>query len=184
VVAVTKPLTVSFIAGELGPWRILRSEAVAGPALPLAERLSVSPGEPEGAVTWRLDGVTSNSRYTTRRESDALTSLQESLGRPAASMAALIPIRKSAGWWAMAQDEKRAIFEERSRHITIGMDYLPQIARRLHHCRELGGPFDFLTWFEFPPAAAADFDHMLSRLRATEEWRHVEAEIDIRLIRD
>jgi hypothetical protein len=33
---------------------------------------------------------------------------------PAPAWAALIPIKKSAVWWAMAQDERRAIFEERS----------------------------------------------------------------------
>ena len=34
--------------------------------------------------------------------------------------------------------DRRAIFEERSKHMTIGMKYLPAIARRLHHCRDLG----------------------------------------------
>jgi hypothetical protein len=53
----------------------------------------------------------------------------------------------------------------------------------LHHCRGLGGPFDFLTWFEYAPDAEPAFDAMLSRLRATEEWCYVEREIDIRLIR-
>src|SRR5438477_5729245 len=27
------------------------------------------------------------------------------------------PIRKSAAWWALAQDERRAVLEERSHHI-------------------------------------------------------------------
>src|SRR4051812_31125880 len=68
--------------------------------------------------------------------------------------AVLIPIRKNAEWWALTQDERRAIFERRSRHIGIGTRYLPAIARRLHHCRDLSHqePFDFLTWFEFAPS--------------------------------
>ena len=74
---------------------------------------------------------------------------QEMLLRPQATRAALIPIRKTAAWWDLAQDERRAIFEEQSRHIGIGMEYLPAVARRLHHSRELGEPFDFLTWFEY-----------------------------------
>ncbi len=65
----------------------------------------------------------------------------------------------------------------------IGMDYLPAIARRLHHSRDLDQPFDFLTWFEFAPAREATFDAMLARLRATEEWDDVDREIDIRLTR-
>lgn len=75
------------------------------------------------------------------------------------------------------------MFEERSRHIAIGLEYLPAVARRLHHCRDLGGPFDFLTWFEYAPEASTGFEEMLLRLRATEEWRHVEREVDIRLVR-
>jgi len=57
-----------------------------------------------------------------------------------ATFAALIPIRKSEAWWSLAQDERRALFEETSRHIAIGMEYLPGIARRLHRARELGEP--------------------------------------------
>ena len=110
--------------------------------------------------------------------------MQAALGRPEATRAALIPIRKNAAWWNLAQDERRAIFEERSRHIAIGRDYLPAVARRLHHCRGLGGPFDFLTWFEYAADAEPAFDAMLVRLRETEEWCYVEREVDIRLTRD
>jgi hypothetical protein len=58
------------------------------------------------------------------------------------------------------------------------------VARRLHHCRGLGGPFDFLTWFEFVPEAGPAFDAMLLRLRASEEWCYVEREVDVQLTRD
>ena len=111
--------------------------------------------------------------------------VQESLGRPAASHAALIPIRKSAAWWQLTQDERRAIFEQSSRHTAIGLRYLPAVARRLHHCRDLGEdePFDFLTWFEFAPADAAHFDELLAALRATPEWDFVEREVEVRLER-
>ena len=33
------------------------------------------------------------------------------------------------------EDERRAVFEERSRHIATGLAYLPGVARRLHHGR-------------------------------------------------
>ncbi len=82
----------------------------------------------------------------------------------------------------MTQDERRAIFEEQSHHTQIGLDYLPAVARRLHHCRDLSEaePFDFLTWFEFAKADTAGFDKLLSRLRASEEWQYVEHEVEIR----
>ena len=178
------PLLVTFVAGISGTWRIDRIDTVIGSALPRAERLAVLEGggePPQGA--WILRGVTSNVRYTERLELDALVSRQEALGRPHATRAALIPIRKTEAWWALGQDERRAIFEARSRHIGVGLEYLPAIARRLHHCRDLGEPFDFLTWFEYAPEHAGAFEELVQRLRKTEEWRYVDREIDIRLTR-
>lgn len=141
---------------------------------------------PVGTTTWALQGVTSNERYVTRAEKDALISRQPVLGRPEATNAALIPIRKSPEWWAMTQDERRAILEDHSRHVAIGLRYLPAVARRLHHCRDLTEPqpFDFLTWFEFAPADASAFDELLAELRASEEWRFVDREVEVRLLRD
>jgi hypothetical protein len=81
----------------------------------------------------------------------------------------------------MAQDERRAIFEEQSQHIAIGLQYLPSVARRLHHGRELGEEFDFLTWFEYAPQDEVAFEDLVHRLRATKEWRFVDREVDIRL---
>ncbi len=67
--------------------------------------------------------------------------------------------------------------------MATGLDYLPAIARRLHHGRDLEEPFDFLTWFEFAPPDLIRFEELVERLRATEEWTYVEREIDIRLAR-
>jgi hypothetical protein len=43
--------------------------------------------------------------------------------------------RPEATWWDLAQDKRRAIFEETSHPTAIGLKYLPSIARRLHHAR-------------------------------------------------
>lgn len=177
---------MTFVAGSSGLWRVSRIDAVVGDTLPQTERLAVFEERdvaPQGEAAWVLRGVTSNTRYTTRAETDALLQKQQPLSRPAATRAALIPIRKSEAWWALAQDERRAIFEETSRHIAIGLEYLPAVARRLHHSRELGESFDFLTWFEYAPNDAAAFETLVGRLRATEEWRYVVREVDIRLER-
>jgi chlorite dismutase len=184
-----RPLRVAFVGSDAGRWRVERAEAVSGAALPAAARLAVLEGpapaqEGSAVAAWVLRGVTSNERYVTRREHDALVARQQPLGRPAATRAALIPIRKSEAWWALAQDERRRILEDSSHHIAIGLEYLPAIARRLHHGRDLGEPFDFLTWFEFAPADAARFEELVRRLRATEEWAYVEREIDIRVTLD
>src|SRR5438128_5028831 len=150
------PILVAFVGGTSGSWRVERMQTVIGEGLPAVERLSVVEGAgamvPEGA--WVLRGVTSNERYVTAEEHAALTERQEGLGRPEATRAALIPVRKSAGWWDLSQDQRRAIFGERSRHVGIGLEYLPGVARQLHHGRDLGEPFDFLTWFEYAPEHA------------------------------
>ena len=175
----------TFVGGNAGPWEVVSQRAVAGDGLEAVERLRIVAGQApeEHAGGWSLRGVTSHDRYVTRDEKARLVAAQPELGRPEATAAALIPIRKSAAWWALTQDERRAIFEETSAHIRIGLDYLPAVARRLHHCRDLAenAPFDFLTWFEFAPADAVAFDELLRRLRETPEWRYVEREVELRL---
>ena len=98
--------------------------------------------------------------------------------------AALIPIKKSAAWWELTQEERRKIFEDKSHHIAASLKYLPAIARQLYHCRDLGEPFDFLTWFEYAPEHADMFEELVGMLRATEEWTFVEREVDIRVARE
>jgi len=180
-----RPLPVAFAGGVAGPWRVRSVVAVAGPTLQVVERLAVvaGSGAPAAGATWVLRGTTGNERYTTRAEHDALAAVSPPLGRVQATRAALIPIRKSEAWWALAQDERRAILEDRSAHIETGMRVLPAVARRLHHGRELGEPFDFLTWFEYAPGDADAFEDLVATLRATEEWRYVEREVDVRLER-
>ena len=179
----------SFIGGGTGPWRVASMSAIVGPPLPNATRLNIVAGPvPEmlDGVRWMLRGLTSNERYVTRSEKDQLVSQQPALGRPHATCAALIPIRKTASWWGLAQDERRRVFEESSKHVATGLRYLQAVARRLHHCRDLGEnePFDFLTWFEYGPSDSQAFDELVAELRASEEWKYVEREIDVRVVRD
>lgn len=174
----------TFLGRSRGPWRVERVETVIGEGIAWAECLDTRAGTlSDDASTWALRGATSNERYVTREERKRLTAKQEGLGRAESKCAALIPIRKSAAWWDMTQEERREIFESRSNHIATGLEYLPAIARRLYHCRDLGEPFDFLTWFEYPPEASGVFEELVRRLRDTEEWNFVDREIDIRLAR-
>ncbi|MEJ6535668.1 MAG: chlorite dismutase family protein [Mycobacterium sp.] len=157
---------------------------VVGESLPPADRLDIveAPAECSPGTAWALRGVTSNIRYSTRAELNVLAQRQERIGRPQCTRAALIPIRKAETWWTLAQDERRALLAES--HITIGLDYLPAVARRLHHSRDLGEPFDFLTWFEYAPTDSEQFEDLVGRLRNTPEWNHVDREVDVRLSRD
>lgn len=177
---------VLFVGGPSGQWLIESSRPVAGEPLPAATRLAVHETRTtralEGAC-FALRGSTGHVRYVDRTDAQALAPVTPPLGRPEASRAALIPIRKSDTWWDLPQDERRAILEQRSRHISVGLKYLPMIARRLYHARELGEPFDFLTWFEYAPEHATLFEELVAALRASEEWHYVEREVDLRLQR-
>jgi len=178
----------TFVGGETGLWRIVRMTTISGEPLPAVPRLTVISGSVDSAISdakWFLRGITSNERYVTRQEKNQLTAKQPALGRPEAVCAALIPVGKNASWWILPQDERRRILEESSRHVAIGLKYLPAVARRLHHCRDLGEnePFDFLTWFEYAASDSATFDDLVAELRASEEWAYVDRETDVRLVR-
>ncbi len=176
------PRLSTFVGGNEGTWTAVKNKAVIGEPLADVVRLEIASASfaklPDGAQ-WMMRGVTSNERYATRAEKDQLAAKQAALGRPEDTHAALIPIRKNAKWWTLTQDERRAIFEDRSHHVQTGLKYLPAIARRLHHCRDLGEsePFDYAK------ADSAAFEDMVAELRATEEWKFVEHECDIRIVR-
>lgn len=178
------PLTITFRAGTTGDWTIEDIAPIRGDTLPMARRLDMTASPPPAAAeAWSLRGVVSNARYSTAAELATLAPRSPPLGRAEATSAVLIPIRKSEAWWSMAQDERRLVFEERSGHVSRSLPYLPAVARRLHHARDLGEPFDFLTWFEFAPEHAGAFAALLAELRASEEWTYVEREVEVRLTR-
>jgi hypothetical protein len=180
----------TFRGGQCGGWRVTSISPVKGDPLPLMPALSVVDSEAVALPlvpsrnAWRLVGVASHLRYTAKPEKQQLSAVQPGLGRPEATCAALIPIRKSNAWWELAADERRAIFEEKSQHIARSLRFLPPIARALYHCRDLAEPFDFLTWFEYAPAHASLFEELVGMLRTTEEWNYVEREVDVRVTRE
>jgi len=123
-----------------------------------------------------LCGVVQHLHYTTLDERTDLTARSRA-ELAAGSTAVLIPIRRSAEWWAMAHDQRGEHFHKK--HTPIGAPYVERIFRKLYHARYLGSPYDFLTYFEFSPTDADYFRQLLSELRATEEWKYVEDEFEV-----
>lgn len=181
----TTSRVTTLIGGQGGEWSVLSQRTLAGHSLEAASRIAMKTGShaAQGDAVWVLRGVTTNDRYTTTSEKHELLSRQVPVGRPEATRAALILLRKSAEWWALPQDERRHILEEQSHHIGIGLRYLPAIARKLLHCRDMetSEPFDFLGFLDYAPKDEPAFDEMLGHLRATKEWTFIDREIDIRL---
>src|SRR6478735_11412655 len=179
----------TFRGGNTGAWQVISISPVKGEALKPVAALSITHADAislpilPSQTSWRLAGVASHVRYAERTEKEQLAAVQPGLGRPEATCAALIPIRKSQAWWDLTQEERRRIFEDKSHHIAGSLKYLPAIARQLYHCRDLGEPFDFLTWFEYAPEHASLFEELVAMLRSTEEWTFVEREVDVRVVR-
>lgn len=180
--------TTILLGGHTGEWQIVLQHTLKGPPIASVPRMAIVSGDlaqVPSDCSWLLRGVATNDRYTTSAEKAELVKRQAPIGRPEATSAALILLRKNADWWALAQDQRRAILEEQSHHIAIGLRYLPAVARRLPHCRDLGTdePFDFLGLLDYAPADAATFDGMLGELRSTKEWAFMDREIDIRMVK-
>ncbi len=177
----------SYMGGTTGPWRITKAVTHCGLPLKNATHVEITSGQnhrvPAGTA-WVLSGVVRNSRYVTREERIPLESNQPSFSNEDATCAALIPIRKSMTWWNLGRNERREIREAGSESLTTVMKFLPAIARKLRPGRAWGEKFDSVTWFEYAPQDASIFDAMVDVLRSSEEWRYVEREIDIRLVRD
>jgi hypothetical protein len=179
-----------FRGGQSGAWRVTRLAGVKGESLAPTPALSVTHSESialpilPSQTGWRLAGTASHVRYVERAEKQQLTAMQADLGQPESKLAALIPIKKSDAWWELTQEERRRIFEDKSHHIASSLRFLPAIARQLYHCRDLGQPFDFLTWFEYRLAHESLFEELVGMLRQTEEWTYVEREVDIRVERE
>lgn len=177
----------TFRGGQSGAWQVTLNSPVRGeglfavPALAITKGASIALPLLPSSTAWRLAGVASHVRYVEKAEKAQLAEKQAPLGRKEATCAALIPVKKSAKWWELAQDERREILEAKSQHISGSLKYLPQIARQLYHCRDLGEPFDFITWFEYAPEHATMFEELVAMLRASEEWKFVEREVDVRL---
>lgn len=172
----------NYVGGLSGEWRITNVVNHSGSALKPASHLSITNGHltrvPAG-TSWVLRGVVNSTRYVTREER-----IDRSLYSDAGTRAALIPTRKSQGWWNLAKADRRDLVEERSRRISDGFGFIPAIARRFQYSRELGAPFDFVTWFEYDVEDASIFDELLNVLRTSEEWNYVEREIEIRLVHE
>lgn len=130
-------------------------------------------------------GVSQHVVYTAAQERLELSRISAPESGP---VAVLIPICKSAAWWSLAQDERRAFLRTGTPgHFEIGLEYASTIYRRLYHARTLpGSSWDFLTYFELPRERRGEFERLLARLRDVEqnpEWQFVEREVEIWLTR-
>ena len=157
-------------------WRMIRIE-------------SDVPAEPSAALKYY--GVTQHLGYTTAEQATALAHARAEFAAAEEVRAVLIPIHKTADWWAMPHDQRQKHFAESGAgagHAKIGAPYIERVFRRLYHSRYLGRKlaYDFLTYFEFQAADESHFRELLTQLRdpaGNPEWGFVDLEFEIWMTR-
>ena len=78
----------------------------------------------------------------------------------------VVPIRKDAEWWNMAQDSRGKMMKE---HTEATVVYLKTVKRKLYHASGLDD-LDFITYFE--TAKLDDFNSLVIGLERVKENRH------------
>lgn len=78
----------------------------------------------------------------------------------------VVPIRKDAEWWMMAQDPRATLMKE---HTDATVAYLKTVKRKLYHSSGLDD-LDFITYFE--TAKLDDFNNLVIGLLKVKENRH------------
>jgi hypothetical protein len=135
-----------------------------------------------------FQGVPQHLQYTTAEQRAELTKRSRAeLPAGKDTVAVIIPIRKSAAWWALAHDERNAYFQKKGDklgHTAIGAKYANRIYRKLYHTRYAveSADHDFITYFEFERAQTDAFTTLLAQLRDPQqnpEWNYVDSEYEI-----
>lgn len=81
--------------------------------------------------------------------------------------AIVIPIRKSADWWALDQDKRMAMMKE---HTEAALPYQKTVKRKLYHSTGLDD-LDFITYFE--TSKLEDFHSLILSLEKVKEFQYV-----------
>jgi hypothetical protein len=135
-----------------------------------------------------FQGVPQHLQYTSKAQRDDLNRrARPELPPSKDTVAVVIPIRKTAAWWALAHDERQAHFQKKGGklgHTAIGAEYVERIYRKLYHTRYAveSTDHDFITYFEFKRTHEDDFKTLCAKLRDPEqnpEWNFVDREYEI-----
>lgn len=80
--------------------------------------------------------------------------------------AIVVPIRKSADWWGLDQEQRAAMMQE---HTEATLPYLKTVKRKLYHSSGLDD-LDFITYFE--TSKLEDFHSLVLALEKVKEFQY------------
>lgn len=176
----------TYVGGTFGAWEVTQLLSRRGDPLPQVTHVDIINGRlnrtPAGTA-WILSGVVRNTRQVTREEFVPPGTSRTVCNFPAPTCAALIPIRRSLEWWQLDREARREMLNPPIKPPLRGLRHLSALIRDWQHRRDLSEQFDCLAWFEYEPRDSAAFDDLLADWRASEEWKFVDRECDIRLVR-
>lgn len=169
----------NYVGGSSGAWQVTQMSTGRGEPLMPVTHVNIINGPLDRMpirASWVLSGLVQNTLYITREERQSASRGTSSEPLPP-TCAALIPILYSPEWWELGPPARRELQQSQP------MRGLSAMMRRWQYRWDLSEQFDGVTWFEYEPRDSAAFDDLLANWRASEKWKFVQRECDIRLVR-
>lgn len=113
-----------------------------------------------------MHGLTKKANYVPGFPDDIKAELKGASDPGPKPYAIVIPIRKSADWWALDQNARAAMMKE---HTETALPYQKTVKRKLYHSTGLDD-LDFITYFE--TSKLEDFHSLILSLEKVKEFQY------------
>lgn len=113
-----------------------------------------------------MHGLTKKANYVPGFPDDMKADLKTASDPGQKPYVVVIPIRKSADWWALDQDTRAAMMKE---HTQAALPYHKTVKRKLYHSTGLDD-VDFITYFE--TSKLDDFHSLILSLERVKEFQY------------
>ncbi len=113
-----------------------------------------------------MHGLTKKANYVPGFSDEMKVELKAASDPGPKPYAVVIPIRKSADWWALDQETRAAMMKE---HTETALPYQKTVKRKLYHSTGLDD-VDFITYFE--TSKLDDFHSLILSLEKVKEFQY------------
>ena len=117
-------------------------------------------------VAGMMHGLTKKANYVPGFPDEMKAELKAASDPGAKPYVVVVPIRKSAGWWALDQETRAAMMKE---HTEAALPYHKTVKRKLYHSTGLDD-VDFITYFE--TSKLDDFHSLILSLEKVKEFQY------------
>jgi chlorite dismutase len=116
--------------------------------------------------TGLMHGLTKKANYVPGFPDQLKADLKEASEPGLKPYVFVIPVKKSADWWALDQEKRAAMMQE---HTEATLPYLKTVKRKLYHSSGLDD-LDFITYFE--TSKLEDFHNLILSLEKVKEFQY------------